>query len=142
MTGFRRSVLLAAALATLVACGSPRPRAGYRAFSDSYVFRIDADPQPPFAREDIRYKVVVLDKDTNQPIENGEGRIFAESRDGKRTWDGFAAGPEVGTYHAKLSYLTAGDWAVALEFRRDSAAAIERIDWMQQVQAERETVTP
>ncbi|HEU4563801.1 MAG TPA: hypothetical protein VFS05_04090 [Gemmatimonadaceae bacterium] len=139
----RRRVLgilaAAASLALAVAgCGAPAPPAGYRAWTNSYLIRVNSDPQPPFAREPILYKVVVIDKETNQPIENGEGRIFAESHDGAKTWDSFTRGPEVGTYYGKLNFITAGDWAIAIQFRRDSTAPLERVDWMQQVRGERE----
>jgi hypothetical protein len=97
---------------------------------------------PPFARERTVFKIVVIDKKSNEPMESGEGRIFAESRDGAKTWDALTRGPEVGTYYGKLSFITAGDWAVAVQFRRDSTAPLERIDWMQQVRAERDTAKP
>jgi hypothetical protein len=83
---------------------------------------------------------VILDSDTGQPIEGGEGQIFAQNRQGKQTWDSFVAAPEVGTYTAKLSYLTAGQWAVGIRFRRDSTAALERIDWMQDVKNDRNPI--
>jgi hypothetical protein len=142
MTHVRRSLgVLAVLAAALTACGSPQPPAGYRAWTENYLIRVNSDPQPPFAREPILYKVVVIDKKTNEPIENGEGQLYAESRDGARTWDSFTRGPEVGTYYAKVNFVTAGDWAIAIRFRRDSTAPLEKIDWMQQVRAERETPT-
>jgi hypothetical protein len=36
--------------------------------------------------------------------------------------------------------VTAGDWAIAIQFRRDSTKPLERIDWMQQVRGERDTL--
>jgi hypothetical protein len=51
-------------------------------------------------------------------------------------------GPEVGTYHAKLNFVVAGMWAVAIRFRRDSLRPLERIDWMQQVLDEKPSPTP
>ena len=63
--------------------------------------------------------------------------IAAQSRDGVRTWDALIPGPEVGTYYGNLRFLTAGDWAVAIQFRRDSTAPLERIDWMQAIRNER-----
>ncbi|MBX6331864.1 MAG: hypothetical protein IRY91_08455 [Gemmatimonadaceae bacterium] len=132
----RRLLCLAAVLAA-AACGSGDDGLAYRAYTDHYVFRITADPTPPHARERTRYKVVVRDKDTGQPIEGGEGRIFASSRDGASTWDSFVAGPEVGTYYANLNYVVSGDWAVAIQFRRDSTHTLERADWMQEVAPER-----
>jgi hypothetical protein len=48
-----------------------------------------------------------------------------------------AYGPEVGGYRAKLNYVVAGQWAVAIRFQRDSLHPLERIDWMQDVYDER-----
>jgi hypothetical protein len=36
-----------------------------------------------------------------------------------------------------LNYVTSGEWAVAVEFRRDSTARFEKTEWMQEVLAER-----
>ena len=59
------------------------------------------------------------------------------TREGANTWDSFVAGPEVGTYYANLNYVVSGDWAVAIQFRRDSTHTLERADWMQEVAPER-----
>jgi hypothetical protein len=127
--------------AWLAACGPSQAPAGYRARSESYSIRISSDPMPPHAREKTRFTIVVRDRKTDQPIENGEGLLFAQNRDGKRTWDGLAAGPEVGTYYANLSFLTAGEWAMGIRFRRDSTHKIEEpAQWTQQVLAEREGI--
>lgn len=128
---------LAVAAQAVTACGPAEQQStDYRAFTAHYAFRISSDPIPPMAREKARYKVVVRDKDTNQPIQGGEGIIYAESRDGIKTWDSFTAGPEVGTYYANLNFLTSGDWAMGLRFRRDSTHALEQADWMQEIQAD------
>jgi hypothetical protein len=139
----RRALALAAALApalaaALAACGPSQAPVGYRARTESFVVRVSSTPMPPFAREKTQFKVVVRDRKSDQPIENGEGRIFAQNQDGKREWDVLLAGPEVGTYYGTLSFLTAGEWAMAIQFRRDSTKQLERIDWTQQVLAERE----
>lgn len=134
-----RHGLLALALCAFAAGGcrrdnTPRP---FRAHSTTMTFRITPDPSPPIARQPTLYKVVVQDKESNQPIEGGEGRIFAESRDGAKTFYPLTPGPELGTYYGTLRYVLAGEWAVAIQFRRDSTdstSAIERIDWMQEVQ--------
>ena len=53
-------------------------------------------------------------------------------------FDSFTPAPEVGTYTARLTFVTAGDWKVGLRFRRDSTQAIERAeDWVQTVAAPR-----
>ena len=105
----------------------------------NYSFTIVPSEAPPHAREEITYKVFIRDRDSREPIQNGEGQIYSNNRDGARTWDGFAYGPEVGTYYGKLSYTTAGLWAVGLRFRRDSLHPLEKIEWMQDVLNERQT---
>lgn len=128
-----RAVGFALASVIALACG-PNPRAlDNRQWSDSFAFRITVDPSPPRAIEDATYKIVVQDKKTGEPIETGEGRIFATSRDGANTDDGLAKGKEVGTYYGRLFFPTTGDWAVALQFRRDSTQRLERVDWVQAV---------
>ena len=120
-----------------VAC-TPGPRdLSHRGWTEDMEFRVLPDPAPPYARERITYKVVVRDSKTGQPIEGGEGQIFASSRDGKDIYDSLEPGPELGTYYGKLNFVTAGEWAVAIRFRRDSTKKLERLDWMQEVGASR-----
>jgi hypothetical protein len=135
----------------LAACGggdnSPPP---LRQNSMSYAYVIKPDDSPPHARQDIHYVIQVVDTKTRQPIENGEGQLFAgkpieesaPTGPQSKTWDALTYGPEVGTYHAKLNFVIAGTWAVALRFRRDSLHPLERIDWMQDVLDERTSKTP
>jgi hypothetical protein len=142
LAGARRlvHVAVAGALVALAACGPVEPRAReLRLMSGTYLFNISASDLPPHAREGILYKIVVRDKESRQPIENGEGQLFASNRDGAQTWDGMRKGQEIGTYYAKLNYVTAGQWAVAIRFRRDSTQKLERIDWMQDVLNARDT---
>ena len=96
-------------------------------------FRVYAEPTPPIARQTIIYKVVVRDKTTGEPVEGGEGQIFATSLDRKSVWDSFDRGPELGTYYAKLRFVTAGDWAIAIRFRREASTPLERADWVQTI---------
>jgi hypothetical protein len=136
------SLILWATAALAAACGGePRPRA-LRQLTDSYLFTISADQMPPHARERVAYKILVRDRESRQPIDAGEGQIFASNRDGASTWDGLAKGPEIGTYYGTLNFVTSGEWAVAIRFRRDSTAKLERTDWMQDVLAERQPATP
>jgi hypothetical protein len=129
-----RLVLAAAAVcAAASGCSNPERALENRQWSDSFAFRITVDPMPPRAIEDARYKVVVQDKKTGEPIETGQGRIFATSKDGANTDDGLVKGKEVGTYYGRLFYPTTGDWAIALQFRRDSTSRLERVDWTQSV---------
>jgi hypothetical protein len=133
--GSRSRLFFAAAAAVVTAsgCSNPERSLENRQWSDSFAFRIIVDPMPPRAIEDARYKIVVQDKKTGEPIETGQGRIFATSRDGANTDDGLQKGKEVGTYYGRLFYPTTGDWAIALQFRRDSTSKLERVDWTQSV---------
>ncbi len=129
-----RRIALVPVLAVLLAsCGSNPKATDLRLWSDNYAFRVTMDPMPPRALEPITYRIVVQDKKTGEPIETGEGRIFATSRDGANTDDGLQKGKEVGTYYGRLFFPTTGDWAVALQFRRDSTSRLERVDWVQSV---------
>jgi hypothetical protein len=136
--GARRILSLAAglALAGAAGCGEPR-HPELRQGTESYFFTITSDPIPPRAREDVIYKIVVTDKKTGQPIETGEGRIFANTIEGARTYDGFVKAPEVGAYSAKLNYVKAGLWAVGIQFHSDSTRKLELTEWKQDVLAER-----
>lgn len=120
-------------LAALAACGRQEASSDLRHWTRDMALRVSVEPRPPVARENIRYKVVVRDRKTGQPIEHGEGRIFATSRDGVNTWDALLPAEEPGAYFGTLNYLTAGDWAIAIQFRRDSLSRLERVDWMQSV---------
>jgi len=131
-----RSLLVAFAL--LASCGPPsRANLEQRLWTTEFEIRISSDVLPPRALEPIRYTIVVRDRKTREPIPNGQGRIFATNSDRKTIWDGLAYGPEVGTYHARLMFLTAGDWMMNVQFRRDSTKALQRPpdDWRQEVSA-------
>ena len=134
-----RGVLLAGTLGLLVMgadCGPPR-RPEIRQGSKSYLFNITSDPIPPHAREDVKYTVTVRDRESGQPIETGEGRIFANTLEGARTYDGFEKGAAVGTYKAKLRFVAAGQWAIGIQFHSDSTKPLEKTEWMQDVLQER-----
>jgi hypothetical protein len=119
----------------LSSCGSNPKALELRLWSDSYAFRITMDPMPPRALEPVVYRIVVQDKKTGEPIENGEGRIFATSADRANTNDGFKKEKELGTYSARLFFATTGDWPAAIQFRRekDPRMPLERVDWTQTV---------
>lgn len=112
-------------------------RLATRMWTDDMIFSIRLDPVPPPAREDIRVKVVVRDKASKAPIDGGEGRIYAMNHDSAKVFDGLEKGPEPGTYYAKLRFVTAGEWAIGLQFRRDSTQTLHKMDWLQQVAPER-----
>jgi hypothetical protein len=132
-----------ASVALLSACGASdaTPREMFQ-ISKSYAFTIAPDQSPPHAREPVEYRILVRDRESRQPIQNGEGQIFANNREGASTWDGLRYGPQIGTYFGKLSFVAAGEWAVAIRFRRDSLHPLERIDWMQDVLNERASKVP
>jgi hypothetical protein len=133
---------LLASAGFLAACGAGETRPlEFRQMSDSFYFTVTSNPIPPRARETVLYKIVVRDKESRQPIETGIGRIYSSNRDQAQTWDGLTKGAEVGTYYAKLNFVASGDWAIAIEFRRDSTARIEKVEWMQDVRAAREPGT-
>jgi hypothetical protein len=125
--------LLLFGLAASAACGPSQRDLSMRLMTDDLSFKIMSDPVPPVARERIQYKVEIRDSKTGQPIEGGEGQIFASSRDGKNVYDSFVRGPELGTYYGVISFITSGEWAVAIRFRRDSTQKLQRVDWMQEV---------
>ena len=130
-----RLALVSVGALLLSSCG-PNPKATeLRLWSDSYSFRITLDSMPPRAVEQVTFRVVVQDKKTGQPIENGEGRIFATSKDGANTDDGFKKEKELGTYSGRLFFATTGDWAAAIQFRREKnpKMPLERVDWIQGV---------
>ncbi len=128
---------LAAVLMSIVVggCGPSLPNSDMRAWTPEFEFRISADVVPPRAIEPIHYTITVRDNKTHEPIANGQGRIFATNADGHSIFDGFAYGPEVGVYHATLFFVTAGDWAMNVQFRRDSTKALQKPDndWRQTV---------
>ena len=131
-------LVLAMALAVVASCGAPR-RPELRQGSESYFFIITSDPIPPRAREDIIYTIVVKDRKTGQPIETGAGRIFANTKEGARTYDGFVKAPQVGAYSAKLNFVMSAQWAVGIQFHSDSTKPLEKTEWMQDVLPERST---
>jgi hypothetical protein len=131
----RRLALLSMLAILLASCGGSPKATELRLWSDNYAFRVTMDPMPPRALEQITYRVVVQDKKTGQPIETGEGRIFATSADRANSSDGFKKEKELGTYSGRLFFATTGDWAAAIQFRRDKdpRMPLERVDWIQGV---------
>jgi hypothetical protein len=138
----RHALVWTLALGTLAACG-PKAAAptstAYRAFTEHYAFDITSDPSPPHAREKTLYRIRVRDKTSSQPIEGGEGIIYGNTEDGaSKTWDSFTAGDAPGTYTAKLNFVVANNWGLALQFRKDSTQSLEKVDtWYQTVLPER-----
>ncbi len=131
----RRALAVVFSVAVIAGCTARDPEAALdtRMWTDDLAFRIRLTPRPPYAREDVIVRVVIADKESGAPVENGEGRIYAMSRDSVKVYDGLERGPEPGTYYAKLNFLTAGEWAIGLQFRRDSTQKLETMDWLQSV---------
>ncbi|HET9424419.1 MAG TPA: hypothetical protein VFO55_03535 [Gemmatimonadaceae bacterium] len=146
----RRALWVAAGAIALAACGEGAGRDNaIRQSTRSYRFTVKADQLPPYANEWVNYTVTVLDKQTDQPVQNGEGQIYGQLTPEGRpyTYDGFVYGPEVGTYHARLRFAisaTTADpdqaWQMGLRFRRDSLSPLEIINWQQQVRPERDSI--
>jgi len=120
--------------AALLSCGPPPDRGVMRLWTEDFEIRVTSDVMPPRSLERITYTVVVRDRNTREPIANGEGRIFATNADRKTVWNGFTYGPEVGTYRARMTFVTAGEWAMGIQFRLDSTKVLQRTpDWRQTV---------
>ncbi len=138
MTAGRRLAGLALVFAVAAAsCGEGPDPSLIRLWTEDFELRVTSDVSPPRALERITYTIVVLDKETREPVANGEGRIFATNADGKNTYNGFTYGPEVGTYRAVMTFVTAGEWALGIQFRRDSTVPLQRTtDWRQTVRNE------
>jgi hypothetical protein len=131
---FLSSYVLALGLvAAFASCEGKRGPVALRLWSDNYAIRITTDPVPPRAIEDVVYKIVVQDKKTGEPIERGQGRIYGTSIDRANVNDGLAKGKEIGTYYAHILFPTTGDWAMGLQFRRDSLSKLEAVNWIQTV---------
>jgi hypothetical protein len=131
----KRLALVPVLAILLASCGGSPKATELRLWSDSYAFRVTVTPMPPRALEPALYRIVVQDKKTGQPIETGEGRIFATSADRANTSDGLKKEKELGTYSGRLFFATTGDWAAAIQFRRekDPRMPLERVDWIQTV---------
>ena len=123
--------LLACAPQSPCATAGPPP---HREWTDDMAFVICSDPVPPHARQDVKFTVIARDKSSGQPIEGADGRIYAEVREGAKTWDGLVPGAKPGTYTGKLNFVVSGNWAMGLQFRRDTTTnKIEKMDWTQEV---------
>ena len=125
-------------LAIVLGCAPVGDPPHQRMYTDDLVIQLWMDPAPPRALEQIQFRIVVRDKETGEPVEGGEGRIFATNEDRKNIYNGLEKAPELGTYTTKLMFVTSGPWAVGMQFRRDSTKVLQRLqDWMQEVYPER-----
>lgn len=127
-------LLFAATIAGVVACGPTGPQPAVRLFTNDLAVAISFEPSPPRALEQIEFTIVVRDAKTGEPIEGGEGRLFATNEDRKSVDNGLTPGEELGTYHTRLFFVNAGPWAIGFQFRRDSTQRLQRTnDWLQEV---------
>src|ERR1700682_3563810 len=117
----RRLALLTLIAAALASCGQNPKARELRLWSDSYAFHIITNPMPPRTLEPVTYRIVVQDKKTGQPIETGEGRIFATSADRANTNDGLKKEKELGTYSGRLFFATSGGWAAVPQLRGEQS---------------------
>lgn len=133
----RAQVAIVVAVAGMVfaaGCAPSKPITDERLWTDDYEIRVSVDPMPPRAGDAANFTVYIRDKKTREPIVNGQGRIFATNSDKHSIYNGFTYGPEVGTYHTHLLFVTAGEWALGVQFRRDSTLALQQsLDWRQSV---------
>jgi hypothetical protein len=135
--GIRIPALLLATSA-VVACDQARRPYEIRGMSEGYRIYVTADTLPPRAQDEITWRVRVSDARTGQPVEGGEGALWARhSKDGHETHNGLAQAPELGTYTTKLPLVMAGQWSMGVVFRRDSTKPFATVAWMQEVRAPR-----
>ncbi len=138
---FRPSVALAAVAVIASACGTGKaPRSELRLVTDDFVIHVSPETLPTRARETIYWRVVVHERETGKPVQGGEGRIFATNRDMKTTANGLEETDELGTYRSHIMFVTAGMWAMAVQFRRDSTEQLQKTqDWTQDISREDES---
>jgi hypothetical protein len=131
----KRAFALLALAAASLACGPPdRPNTDIRLWTQDFEIRAWSDVTPPKSGEAIHYTIVVRDKKTKEPIADGQGRLYVTNADRVTRWDGFKYGPEVGTYHAQIMFPASGEWALGMQFRRDSTQLLQKTeDWKQTV---------
>jgi hypothetical protein len=127
--------MLVAAGFIVAACdaGTP-PKNELKFTTDDFVIRVEPEERPTRALEPTHWRVVVHDLKSGTPIQGGQGRIFATNADHKTVANGFAETGELGTYRTNLMFVTAGIWAMAIQFRKDSTKALQKTqDWTQTI---------
>lgn len=141
MTFLRARSLTAALLAvtgvSLLGCGpAEAPRHELRLTTDDFVIRVSPETLPTRALDPIYWRVIVHDARSGLPIQGGQGRIFATNQDRKTVSNGLEETDELGTYRSNLMFVTAGMWAMAIQFRRDSTQVLQKTqDWTQDILA-------
>lgn len=113
-----------------------QPRHELRLTTEDFVIRVSPETRPTRALEPIYWRVVVHDAETGLPIQGGQGRIFGTNQDRKTVSNGLEETSELGTYRSNLMFVTAGMWAMAVQFRRDSTQVLQKTqDWTQDILA-------
>ncbi len=128
------SVMLAVVAGTMsTGCGTgTKPQNELRFATDSFVIRVMVESTPTRALEPTYWRVIVNDARTGKPIQGGQGRVFATNSDRKTVANGLAETGELGTYRTNLMFVTAGIWAMAIQFRTDSTQPLQKTqDWTQ-----------
>jgi hypothetical protein len=126
------AAVLVPALLLSSACSAPR---GNRVLSQgtlSYLLEITTPGTPPRVGEAVTYAFFVRDRKTGQPIEAGEGHVFARAASDLVAT--LVKAPQVGRYQATLRFPRGGGWQVGVWFRDSSAGSAELTRWSQQVQ--------
>lgn len=131
----RRAAMLVTAGLVLAGCDAGRPPARELRFrTDDFTIRVISETQPTRALEPIYWRVTVHDRESGVPISGGQGRIFATNQDMKTVANGLEETDELGTYRSNLMFVTAGMWAMAIQFRRDSTQILQKtMDWTQDI---------
>ena len=120
-------------LAAGVACGNSHESRVLRQGTTSYQFNITSPNTPPVAGDEVTYMIVVRDRKTGQPIETGEGRIFARAAAGIAA--SLVKAPQVGQYRGVLRFPTEGGWIVGIRFRDQPTRELELTQWGQDVRS-------
>jgi len=132
------AMVVAGAMSTGCDAGRP-PIRELRFRTDSFVIRVAPEVVPTRAWEPTYWRVVIHDRETGTPIQGGQGRIFGTNQDRKTVSNGLEETGEIGTYRSNLMFVTAGMWAMAIQFRRDSTQVLQKTqDWTQDVLAAEE----
>ena len=128
-------ILLTVIAVASAACGTTgKVKGELRFVTDSFMIRVIPELLPTRALEPVYWRVVVNERKTGTPVQGGEGRIFATSKDRHSIANGLEETEELGTYRTHLLFVTAGMWAMAVQFRRDSSMTLQRTsDWTQQL---------
>ncbi|MDQ8158684.1 MAG: hypothetical protein P3B76_00185 [Gemmatimonadota bacterium] len=137
-----RVVAVAAAGLVMAGCGGKEslpPKGELRFNTQDFVIRVEPETKPTRALEPIYWRVTVHDVKTGLPMQGGEGRVFATNRDRKTVSNGLGETEQLGTYRTNLMFVTAGMWAMAIQFRRDSTKVLQKTpDWTQDILAAEE----